>query len=259
MGKLVFIGLGLHDEKGITLGGLEAARACDTLFMETYTSTLSGSTKQDLEALYEKEIIILDREKVEDGSIIIEAAKSQNVGFLVPGDAMSATTHVDLRLRAEKEGIRTEIIHGVSALTAIPGLLGLQHYKFGKVTTIPFWEGDYRPDSFYDVVKDNRSLGLHTLMLLDIQADKERCLTATDAFKMLVEIEKDKQEGIFGPDRLVCVVARAGARDVALWAGHLQELKNIDFGPPLHSIVVPGELHFMEEEALERLGGIPKL
>jgi diphthine synthase len=34
------------------------------------------------------------------------------------------------------------------------------------------------------------------------------------------------------------------------------DLLKVDFGPPLHSIVVPGELHFLEEEALRVLAGL---
>lgn len=255
MSKLIFIGLGLHDEKGITLKGLEAIKNCDKLFMESYTSLLTGTTHDRLEDLYEMPIEILDREATEKGDVILNAAQSQTVGFLVIGDTMSATTHVDLMMRAAQSGIETEIIHGVSALTAIPGLLGLQHYKFGKTTTIAFWEENYKPDSFYDVVKNNLDHGNHTLILLDIRAhdDPPRCMTATEAFEILADIEESRKDGIFADDRLVCVVARAGSPDVHVKCGKFSEMKGLDFGPPLHSIVVPGELHFMETEALENL------
>ncbi len=258
MSHLIFIGLGLHDEKGITLAGLEAIKSCDQLFMEEYTAVLTGTGHEKLEELYGKEINFLDRKAVEDGSIILEAAKRSKVAFLVPGDAMSATTHVDITLRARDMGIGTSIIPGVSALNAIPGFLGLQNYKFGKITTIPFWEENYKPASFYDAVADNLEMGLHSLILLDIQADVPRYMTATQAFEMLIEVEKDSNKNIFTPDRIVCVVARAGSEDVLVRAGTLAELRGEDFGGPMHSIVVPGKMHFMEAEALVKLAGAPK-
>ncbi len=258
MSNLIFIGLGLHDEKGITLAGLEAIKDCDRLFMEEYTAVLTGASHERLEDLYGKSIDFLDRKAVEDGKIILESAMSHHTGFLVPGDAMSATTHIDLMLRANDMGIETSIVPGVSAINAIPGFLGLQIYKFGKITTIPFWEEDYKPASFYDAIADNLEMGLHSLILLDIQAHVPRYMTATRAIEMLIEVEKDSQKGIFTPDRLVCVVARAGGPEVLVRAGTLAELRGEDFGGPMHSLVVPGKMHFMEAEALVKLAGAPK-
>lgn len=37
---LYFIGLGLGNEKDITLRGLEAVKSCDKIFLENYTSVL---------------------------------------------------------------------------------------------------------------------------------------------------------------------------------------------------------------------------
>lgn len=74
MGDLVFIGLGLHDEKGITLRGLEEARAADILFAEFYTSALLGARLESLESLIGKPVKPLSRAQVESGTEILEAA-----------------------------------------------------------------------------------------------------------------------------------------------------------------------------------------
>src|SRR5437667_3878979 len=116
MGELVFIGLGLHDEKGITLRGLDEARSADVVFAELYTSGLAGATVASVEQLVGKKIRVLSRTDVEDGRTILEAAAKQKVAFLVVGDPMAATTHVDLRLRAAAATIPTRIVHGVSIL-----------------------------------------------------------------------------------------------------------------------------------------------
>ena len=257
MGKLIFIGLGLGNEKGITLKGLEAASQCEKLFMESYTSTLEEGSVKRLESMIDNQIVILNRAGVENESIIVEAASQSNVAFLVPGDTMSATTHVDLRLRAKEAGIPTEVIHGVSVFTAIPGLLGLQNYKFGRTITIPFPEPNFRPTSFYEKALENHNTGMHTLCLLDIKQDKNRFMTANDALQVLGDIEKEMAGGLVPENRLVCVVARAGSDDVLVKAGPFNEMITEDFGGPLHSVVLPGRLHFLEAKALVELAGAP--
>ena len=257
MGKLIFIGLGLADEKGITLRGLEAAKGCRTVFMESYTSTLEEGSVNSLQNLLGKEIKLLDRDGVEGGETVIRGTLDGDVAFLVPGDAMSATTHQDLRLRANENGIVTEIIPGVSALTAIPALLGLQFYKFGKTLTVPIPQPNYHPTSFYEKALDNFKNGMHTLLLLDIQEEKKIYMTANQALKEMAAVEERVGEGLMTPDRLVCVVARAGSQNCTTKAGLLSDMMEEDFGPPLHSVVIPAELHFMEAKALVEFCGAP--
>src|SRR5438128_6034785 len=138
MGELVFIGLGLDGEKGITLRGLDEARAADLVFAELYTSALPGASLEAVEKLIDRKIRRLTRQEVEDGQVLLAAAAKGAVAFLVPGDPMTATTHVDLRLRAAASKIRTRIVHGDSILTSAAGAFGLQEYKLGQAKTIPF-------------------------------------------------------------------------------------------------------------------------
>ena len=258
MGKLIFIGLGLGNEQGITLKGLEAARSCDKLFIENYTSILEDGSIQRLESLIDKPIILLDRAGVEADSQIVQLAEKENIAFLVPGDAMSATTHIDLRIRAISVGIETEVIHGVSVFTAIPGLLGLQNYKFGRTITVPLPEPNFKPTSFYEKALENFKAGMHTLCLLDIKQDRNKFMTANEALEVLGDIEKELSGGLLPDDRLVCIVARAGSDDVLVKAGLFKNMLTADFGGPLHSVIIPGELHFLEAKALVELAGAPK-
>jgi diphthine synthase len=254
---LKFIGLGLYDEKDLSLKALEAARSCTAVFAEFYTAVPAGTSVEKLEAVIGKAITVLGREEVEKGDQILEAAGKADACLLVVGDPFSATTHVELRIRAKKEGIPVSIVHGAPALTAVPGLLGLQHYKFGRTTTLPFPDKGYYPTSPYEMIAENMSRGLHTLVLLDIQADRGRLMTANEGLGVLAELERRKEGGILGPEALVCVVARAGSQRPVVRAGRLALLAKADFGPPHHSIVVPGKLHFMEAEALVELAGAP--
>ena len=253
---LVFVGFGLFDEKDITLKGLDEIKKADIVFAEFYTAKLTGSSKEKLGELLGKEIKILSREEVENGRIILNEAKNKNVVFLTPGDPMTATTHVALRIQAKERDIKTKIVHGVSIISAAPGLLGLQHYKFGRTTTIPFPQKDYLPESPYDVIKENKSHGLHTLILLDIK--KNRLMAANEAIKVLLRIEEKRKENIVTPDTLMCVVARAGSDNCLISADYAKNLLNKDFGEPMHSLIIPGNLHFMEAEALVKLAGAPK-
>jgi len=51
---LTFIGLGLYDEKDISLKGLEAIRDSDVVYVEFYTSRLMGSSVEEMEALWQE-------------------------------------------------------------------------------------------------------------------------------------------------------------------------------------------------------------
>lgn len=162
---LYLIGLGLGDEKDVTVKGLEAIRSCSRLYLEHYTSVLAAS-KERLEAFYEKSIILADRDMVEtEADAILAGTKTENVGFLVVGDPFGATTHTDLMLRAKESGIPVMPIHNASIMNAI-GCCGLQLYNYGQTVSIVFFTDTWKPDSFYDKIKINRNIGLHTLCLL---------------------------------------------------------------------------------------------
>ena len=96
VGELVFIGLGLYDEKDISLKGLEEAKNCDVLFAEFYTSRLFGTDISKIERVVGKKINVLNREDVEESERILKEAEGGRVGFLTAGDPMAATTHVEL-------------------------------------------------------------------------------------------------------------------------------------------------------------------
>lgn len=257
-GKLLFIGLGLYDENDVSLRGLNELKSCKKVFAEFYTSKLSGFNKASFEEIIGNEIIILSREESENGDIILDSAAGEKVAFLTSGDPMIATTHVELRIRAIKMGIETYIIHSGSIVTAATGLLGLQNYKFGRTTTIAYPEKNYFPTSPYAVVKDNKKMGLHTIVLLDIQADKNTYMTANEGLQLLLKMEEIEKEKIVTEESVICVVGRAGASKPVLQANIVKNLLNKNFGPPLHTLVVPGELHFMEIEALEVCANLPR-
>ena len=259
MDDLVFVGLGLHDQMGLSLQGLEEIKAADTVFLELYTNLLPDFSQESLTKLSGKKIRILLRKDLEDdaGRIIFEATEKGRTVLLVPGDPLIATTHVALRIEAIKRKIKTRIVHGSSILSAAIGLSGLHSYKFGKSVTIPFW--DENPSvTPYNVIGQNKKQGLHTLCLLDINAESKRFLRINDALTMLLKIEQWKNEKTVSNDSLAVGVARAGSASPVVRAGFINDLLDMEFGGPPHSLVFPGKLHFMEAEALIFLGDAPE-
>ncbi len=247
---LYIIGLGLHDEKDITVNGLDIVKKCSKVYLESYTSKLNCDVDK-LEALYGKKIILANRELVEKKAeeTILKDAMSEDTAFLVIGDPLGATTHIDLYLRAKEKGIEIVLINNASVMNAI-GNVGLELYKFGKTTSIVFAEGNYKPESCYDMIKQNKSIDAHTLCLLDIKADIEKYMTVNDGINILLEIEEKRGEKVFTEDTLVVGCARLGSNDCTIKAGTAKELLDFDFGKELHCLIVPGKLHFKEEEML---------
>jgi diphthine synthase len=258
---LQFIGLGLYDERDISVKGLEAVRAADLVYAEFYTSRLMGASLERMEMLYGKKIRLLSRDEVEVDPAWLKDAMDKDVAFLVGGDAMVSTTHLDLRLRAVKLGIKTRVIHSSSILTAVSGLCGLQNYRFGRSTTIPFpytsRGSRIVPETPYQVLKENLAHNLHTMLFLDIQTHPaERYMTVNEGSALLLEMQAKAQESLLD-GWLGIGIARAGSEEPAVKADLLVRLKSLDLGGPLQIMVVPARLHFMEAEALQVLAGAP--
>ena len=260
MGELVFVGLGLFDEKDVSLRGVEEIRKADAVFAEFYTSMMPGLSVQKLEEITGKEIKIVSRRTLEeeDGKPILQKAKKRKAAFLVPGDPLIATTHVDLRIRAEKQGIRTRVIHGASIVSAVVGLSGLQNYKYGRSVTIPFPQKEFVSETPYKVILENRVMELHTLCYLDIKAEEQRYMTVKEGLRSLLDMEKQKRGHVITLSTLVLGVARAGSDNPVVKAGYVVDVMNHDFGDPPHTLVFPAKLHFMEAEALITLASAPE-
>jgi len=207
--EIVFVGLGLHDEMGISLRGLEEVKTADKVFIELYTSLMSEFSIENLEGISGKKFCVVSRHELEEenGEVIVKAAQTGKTVLLVPGDPLIATTHVALRIHAEKLGIRTRVVHGASVLSAVICLSGLHNYKFGKSVTIPF-SNETPSETPYDVIAQNRTLGLHTLCLLDIKADENRYMKIHEGLESLLKIEEKRREKIVTMDMLAVGIAR---------------------------------------------------
>ncbi|XP_072276108.1 diphthine methyl ester synthase isoform X1 [Pyxicephalus adspersus] len=288
---LYLIGLGLGDAKDVTVRGLEVIRRCSRVYLEAYTSILTVG-KEVLEEFYGRELILADRETVEqDADEILKDAAVSDIAFLVVGDPFGATTHGDLVLRAAKAGIQHRVIHNASILSAV-GCCGLQLYNFGETVSIVFWTDSWKPESFYDKIRRNRLSGMHTLCLLDIKVKEQsienlmkflswlqkqemrehptaifprpfkgkkifeppRYMTVNQAVDQLLQIVQNRRElgeELALTENTICVgLARVGASDQHIASGTLQQLSTVDFGAPLHSLVISGCMHPLELDML---------
>jgi diphthine synthase len=255
-GKLVFLSLGLRDEKDMSLRALSIARSCDVLYAEFYTNELNTNIEK-LSGLIGKRIVEVARETLEEKSdILLEEAKTQKVGIFVGGDCLVATTHLALLLEARKRGIEICIIHGSSIFSAIAET-GLSIYRFGKTVTIPIPTRIYRPESPYFAIKDNLEHNLHSLVLLDIEK-KEKCyLEIGEGLSILLNLEEINMGKILDVETLVIGLARIGSPDQIIKADYIKNLLNYDFGNPPYALIIPGRLDFLESEALVVLAKAP--
>jgi diphthine synthase len=212
-------------------------------------------------------VLLADRELVESGSDdILKDADTSDIAFLVVGDPFGATTHTDLVLRARELKIQVETIPNASIMSAI-GCTGLQLYNFGQTVSMVFFTETWKPSSFYDRIKENASIGLHTLVLLDIKVKEQsyenmargrkiyeppRFMTVAQCAAQMLEIEEERQEGICTEDRLAVGVARVGAKYQKMACGTLKELTSVDLGQPLHSLVLLGRRgHELERDYIK--------
>lgn len=129
-----------------------------------------------------------------------------------------------------------------------------------------FFTDTWKPSSFYDRVKENVAIGLHTLILLDIKVkepnldmlargkvvfEPPRFMTVAQCARQMVEVEDDRGEGAYTAKSLAVGAARVGAKDQRFVVGTLEQLVEVDLGGPLHSVVLLGKrTHDLEREYL---------
>ena len=251
---LSLIGLGLNDEKDLTLRGIEVAKKAEKIYAELYTGYWHGDLKK-LEKIIGKKIVILKRKDLEDEvEKLLEEAKQIDIAIFVQGDTLVATTHNILILEARKKKIQTQIIHNSSIISAI-GETGLHVYKFGPTVTIPFPEKTKGrlPESVYEVIKMNKARGLHTLCLLDIDPQNKRFMLPQEACRILLEIENKRKEEVFTENSEVIAVGKLGSSKPVIEYKKAKDILSSYFRVYPAVMIIPGILHFTEKEFLSKL------
>lgn len=236
---LISIGLSKAD---ISFRALEAARNCSKLYFENYTNIYPNSL-DELKDIFKKEIEIANRDYIENNSSkIIEESAKNNIGVLIIGDCLSATTHISLIIESRKNKVEVNLIHSSSILNVVAET-GLSLYNFGKVSSLPFNHDNVT--SVIENIKINRKNSLHSLILLDLDPVNEIFVSINDALFYL-------EENGFKEKENVVACCQLGFNSNIKY-GAIKELKKIKFDKFPQCLIIPAKkLHFIEEEYLNR-------
>jgi len=234
---LYIIGLGLNAD-GISKFGLQVVKRCKRVYLENYTVDFPYSQGELMEVLGKK-VVPAGREFVESLEIVDEARKS-DVVLLVYGSPLTATTHISLIQEAKRCGVKYKIIYNASILDAVAET-GLQLYKFGKTTSMPKWGKSFSPDSFMEIVQENQSMKAHSLILIDIGLEFQDALNQLKISAKKHEINLKK----------IILCQRLGTKAQKISYKTIEELEKYEDVKKPYCIIIPSELHFVEQEVLE--------
>jgi diphthine synthase len=255
---LWFVGTGINGYLGLSIAALDVLKKCDIVYVERFTSALSGDDLRGLNSIVEMDAKLVQRWFVEDGREILEAARTKDVALVTYGDPLIATTHSELRSRAAKNSIGTAVLHAASGIGSIIGEAGLHVYKFGRIVTM--MSELQSALSVYNTIFENLLAGSHTLVLTEYshhnnndESKEPFFLDPSSVCKMLLDVEQDQKHKIFSDDTFVVVASRVGMQDQKIISGKVKSLMGRDFGNGPHSVIVTGALHFTETEALASL------
>ena len=248
---LWFVGLGISGTKSIPIEVVKIIQEADFVYLEAFTSPISKMHEEEIRNMVNGSFKIAKRWLVEDGQEILKASKTSTVVLLAYGDPYMATTHIELRTRAELENIETKTIHSASAITSMIGEAGLQFYKVGRVVTI--MNEKKSTITPYTAIFKNLTQGLHSIILLEYNHDKKYFLDPKNAISDLLDIEKAQKKSVLDDDTFAIIASRIGFETQKIISGKFSNLLKTDFGEPPHSIIIPGKLHFTESDAINVL------
>ncbi|MEM0385310.1 MAG: diphthine synthase [Nitrososphaeria archaeon] len=250
---LALVGLGVKGVKSMTFEGFEVLKESDVVFVDGYTTCIPENFVEELKEIIKKDVIVIfERKRIEEADKILEEARNKNVSLAVLGDPLFATTHLALILECKKRNIPYKVVHNNSIACVLMNSFGLHSYKFGKIATIVRHSGT-PATTIYFTLYENLIKKLHTIFLLEYDVESKEGVTPNDAFKTLKEAEDIYKLGAFSDETFVIVACRIYRKNEKLYMGKVQELLDIDFGPPPYSLIIPSDLHFVEKEALKLL------
>ena len=274
---LYLIGIGPGGIGGMTHEAISVAKSADVRRYEAYTALWEEGAITELEEEI-GEIVRVMRPEIEEPADLFRLAATAKVALLVVGDPLQATTHVDLQLRAIESGIECHVIHGISITGVVTGAVGLSNYKFGRQTTLTYPYSGWVATSPLEVIALNRSQGLHTLVLLDLDptgagVGEQRPMQPLDAVKALramaskLESEIDNME----LDSTLAHLKAESAREICKDIDSLPVVLCTDMGTSeqrilscsvstlsgakegrLHCLIIPANTSEIETIALQR-------
>lgn len=245
------MGMGLRGYRSLTVDEIEQLKRCDNIFLEMYTS---GSMIDDIQRIsreLKKNIQQVYREDVEQSDVIIKAAQRSETALLVIGDALTATTHNQIRFELEDLGIPVLIYENASIVTAIMGYLGLHLYNLGPVISLPFVSEKFFPKSPYEKLVRNITNQEHSLILLDLSPSGY--MKPSDAIHILQDMNEKFGKKIDLERTRLCVVNAFGMPEQKIFVGNPVSAEKETFSDKPSAIVFPGRLDSSEQDSLRRL------
>ncbi|MDE1764045.1 MAG: diphthine synthase [Thaumarchaeota archaeon] len=246
---LWFIGLGISGIDGMSPSTLKILKKADVVFFENFTSPIPKSDQAKIKKLVKNRFRAAPRWLVEDGKAILSEAKKKTAVLLAYGDPYIATTHIELRTRAELEKIKTRTVHAASAIPSLVGECGLQYYKMGKPVTIMREQQSW--NTVYYTVYENLVKGAHSMLILEYNSDARFFLDPKDAVASLLSAEQGQRRNVIDESTFAIVASRIGSKSQSIVAGKISSLAKLDFGKPPHTVIIPGRMHFTETDALK--------
>jgi len=81
-----------------------------------------------------------------------------------------------------------------------------------------------------------------------------RYMSVNEAVSQLLDVVKNRdlkgEPPAYTESTIAVGLARVGAANQQIVCGSMKELLSHDLGPPLHSLIIPGHLHFIEKDML---------
>lgn len=252
---LILIGLGM-EMKDLSVRALEEIKKADKIYLEQYTTFISGEYLDYLKDEAGKEIRVIGRSELEEGANeTIKGSKSGDVIILVPGDPLIATTHHTTLINTTyKLGIKTAVYHSASIYSAAVGESGLDVYRFGPPVTIPFWSPKYKPTSFLDSINRNLRNNQHTLVLLDLEQKEKRPMRISEAAELLRNSEAEKHYDLVNDDLMLLAMGDIGKKTSQITYLKFKEIPRItgSYDGKTICLVIPSTPTFAEEESLAK-------
>ncbi|KAF7700552.1 putative diphthine methyl ester synthase [Cucumispora dikerogammari] len=282
---LHIIGVGLKSFLDVQYSKIKVLKKSKYVFLEAYTCIIDIDSQKSLiklQKLIKKKILPLQRHIIESCSTFLEICKADTISLLVVGTPFFATTHLDLLERCKDLNIDITVSHNCSIQNVI-GCVGLYSYNFGRTISLPFFSKGFQPTSIYDYLRNNKKVGLHTLVLLDIQMENElnsyelekyilnteaedyatnkyfldkknnKFMRANTAIEQLLTLEKLTGYSLLDEDTKLFVICRFATKTENIIFDSIKNLRMRDFGSPLHSLIIPGKIDEIEKSIIEKL------
>lgn len=229
-----------HKIEDIPIGLIKYLKKADYVFLESYTNQLNEKIFNFLKKI-RNDIKIVDRKFFEEElENFILKNLDKKILLITFGNPLFATTHISLIEFCKRNNIKYKIIMSPSIFDYI-SLTGLSIYKFGRIVSIPKHEAE----SFFIHIVNNNKIGLHTLILLDID------LSLKEAIDKLINLSNKYGLDILNKKILICL--NMGDEN-KIFYGYINEIKFEELEKYRSKcIIIPGNIDKIEEEFINKL------